>query len=177
MIKGKLIYEIIPDKNTGQIKIDAKGIYFTKVKKGLFNQRISFDGKQLTIYKRFKKGKKYKFKLQYIAYPTQAMYFVGWEAKKGKKQIWTQGQGKGNSHWLPQNEDQNDKFPWKLTIDFDEKYQVVSNGNLNKKEKRKNNEIRWIYEQSQPAPGYLMFLGIGNYTTDSLISRSRKKNL
>ncbi len=166
-ISGKEIIELIPYENTDLIKIDAKGIFLNKVKNGLFNQKYSFDRRYLYIHKKFKKGKKYRFKIKYVAYSQKAMYFPGWKAKKGIKQVWTQGQGKGNSHWLPQNEDQNDKFSWKLNIRFNEDYQVVSNGELIKKTKKKN-EILWTYEQKRPAPGYLMFLGIGKYKTDTL---------
>lgn len=173
-ISGEVVYILIPTKNSDKIYIDAPGLHIKKVKKGWFNQKYKSLSNSLVIYKKFKKGKKYRFKIKYEAYPKKAMYFVGWEHPSARKQIWTQGQGKGNAHWIPLNEDQNDKFTWVLNISFDKNYRVVSNGLLENKKKINDSLTRWIYRQTQKSPGYLMFVGIGKYKQDSVISSTNK---
>ncbi len=174
-VNGKLTYKIKPLKNVNVINIDAPGIHILKVKKGWFKVKYKMDKDSLKIYKKFKKGKIYTFHITYEASPKQAMYFTGWKLPKAKKQIWTQGQGKGNRHWIPLNEDQNDKFPWELHILFDKNFQVVSNGLLVRKKRLKDSLMEWTYVQNKKSPAYLLFLGIGKYVQDSLLSNNHVK--
>lgn len=171
-VKGKVYYTLKMKKNARFIKIDAPELYVTKVKKGWFNQRYSLDGKFLTIYRNFKKGKTYTFAIEYTASPKKAMYFTGWNYPGARKQIWTQGQGKGNSHWIPVNEDQNDKLRWEIQVVFDKNYEVVSNGILKNKKKINDSLIKWNYIQNFPSSSYLMFLGIGKYLDKAFVSQS-----
>jgi aminopeptidase N len=171
-VKGDVEYTLQATKNTNQIKIDAPGIKIIKVKRGFFNQSFDQNDKYLYIKRDFKKGKKYTFRIKYIAHPHSAMYFTGWKYPNARKQVWTQGQGKGNSHWIPVNEDQNDKFSWDLSIIFHKNYQVVSNGILADKKSLNDSLTQWNYKQNQPAPSYLMFIGTGKFLDKSFMSSS-----
>ncbi len=108
---------------------------------------------------------------EYEATPRRGIYFIGWNALENqekstwavRKQIWTQGQGIDNRHWIPMYDDMNDKFITETVITFDKEYEVLSNGSLLKKTANKDNTITWHYAMSKPHAGYLLMLGIGKY--------------
>lgn len=107
----------------------------------------------------------------YEATPRRGIYFIGWNVPENpvknpfavRKQIWTQGQGIDNRHWIPMYDDMNDKFITETVITFEQGYEVLSNGNLLKKTTNKNNTITWHYSMTKPHAGYLLMLGIGKY--------------
>ncbi len=162
-VQGKLVYRIKILKNTKQIFLDAPGVQVEKVKVGCFKRNFVNGKKQLIIKKKFKKGKFYNIEIAYNVHPHKAMYFVGWHTD-GRKQVWTQGQGKDNSHWLPTNNDINDKFTWDLQVDFNKDYQVISNGEAVSVTSVNDSINRYKFKQDLPAPAYLIFLGAGKYS-------------
>ena len=98
------------------------------------------------------------------------MYFVGWE-NKGRNQIWTQGQGKYTSNWLPSIDDVNDKIEFDLKFVAPKDYQVLSNGIL----KSKTDNIRhvlWEYDMQKPMSSYLVAVAVGKYNKKTNISKS-----
>ena len=85
-------------------------------------------------------NKEYKIDIEYTAYPRKGIYFIGWNAPEHndpknltRRQIWTQGQGIDNRHWIPMYDDMNDKFVTETVITFNKEYKVLSNGALLKK--------------------------------------------
>ncbi|MEM9362209.1 MAG: M1 family metallopeptidase [Bacteroidota bacterium] len=86
-------------------------------------------------------------------------------------QIWTQGQGKYTSHWLPSLDDMNDKIEFDLSISFDSLYQVIANGALVKKEDS-GSVSTWTFDMQKPMSSYLVAFGIGNYLKESIQSSS-----
>jgi len=165
-VTGRLIYQIKLKENTPQIVLDAPGVQILKVKTGWFKTSYKNTDKLLIINKKFKKNKTYKIRIEYVAYPKKAMYFTGWK-DGGRRQVWTQGQGKNNSHWLPVNDDQNDKFTWTMHITFSQEYPVISNGVLSDL-KQKDSLTTYTFKQEQPAPAYLIFVGAGKYRVNKL---------
>lgn len=108
---------------------------------------------------------------EYEATPRRGIYFIGWNVPENpvknpfavRKQIWTQGQGIDNRHWIPMYDEMNDKFITETVITFDNAYEVLSNGTLLKKTANKNNTTTWHYSMTHPHAGYLLMLGIGKY--------------
>jgi len=169
-LTGKLVYEIKILKNVDSIVLDAPGVETLKVKTGCFKTNFKQTGKHLIINKKFKKNKVYKLTIRYQAQPKKAMYFTGWRTK-GRHQVWTQGQGKNNSHWLPTNDDMNDKFTWQVNITAPESYKIISNG-VETAVKTQKNTITTSFRQSLPAPAYLIFVGIGKYLENKIETQS-----
>ncbi len=66
-------------------------------------------------------------RLRFTAKPKKALYFV---KRNENWNIWTQGQGKYTSNWLPSFDDVNEKVEFDITITFDEDYRVLANGRL-----------------------------------------------
>lgn len=110
-------------------------------------------------------------RFDYEATPKRGIYFIGWNVQAPaeqnpfavRKQIWTQGQGIDNRHWIPMYDDMNDKFITETVITFDKNYKVLSNGKLLKKKDNGNGTFTWNYAMSKPHAGYLLMLTIGNY--------------
>ena len=108
----------------------------------------------------------------YTCTPRKGIYFIGWNVPENpeknpfavRKQIWTQGQGVDNRYWIPMYDDMNDKFITETVITFQNGYEVLSNGVLLKKTPNKNNTTTWHYSMSKPHAGYLLMLGIGQYS-------------
>lgn len=158
-IMGKLSYVFnVSDKKTDTIFIDAHSMQFTDVKINGKKAGWSSSAKALKLYKGFKKGKN-TLEFNYSAQPKQTLYFV----KDGADdQIWTQGQGKYTSHWLPSFDDVNEKVIFNITASFDKEYTVLSNGEL-KDKKTDGNKVKWVYQMEKPMSSYLAMLAIGKF--------------
>ena len=171
-ISGKVIYEFKIKKIIDTIKIDAINMEFSEV--AINGKSVNFQnsGKTLNLFEGFKKGKN-KLTFSYSAKPKQTLYFTG---EDENLQIWTQGQGRYTSHWLPSFDDVNEKVIFNLKIIFDNKYEVISNGKLIKKSKPSIPIARevFIYEYSmqKPMSSYLVMLAIGNFEKQTTTTKS-----
>ena len=91
-----------PDIEVHQVLVDKQPTEFYTNEKGLiikFNQQLTWDNL-------------HELKIEYTAFPKKGLYFIGWDDKteRRRKQIWTQGQGIDNRHWIPSYDDVNDKL-------------------------------------------------------------------
>jgi len=166
-VSGTVNYTFEVFSKIDTIRIDAKNMDFTEVR---INDKIcNFKNstKELLLFEGYKKGKN-TLSIEYVATPKQTMYFVG----EGEQlQIWTQGQGKYTSHWFPSFDDMNEKVIFNMTIGYDKKYEVISNGVLNSKTETGNNFI-WNYKMKKPMSSYLLMLAIGKFEKQTLTSAS-----
>lgn len=158
----------LSDKKTDTIRIDAQKMEFTDVK--LNGKTVPFknNNKQLLLFDGFKKGEN-TLTFHYEAFPTQTMYFVNWDFTKEidtpeevQGQVWTQGQGKYTSHWLPSFDDVNEKVIFNLDVTFQKSFEVVANGTLLARNLSGDNCI-WQYRMKQPMSSYLVMLAIGHF--------------
>ncbi|MFC5195950.1 M1 family metallopeptidase [Bizionia hallyeonensis] len=169
-VSGNLtvVFDIL--KSTDSIFLDSQNMTFSKVLWNGSKIRFENDGKRLILFNAFKPSKENTIVLQFTANPKKALYFVGWDTK-APNQIWSQGQGKYTSNWLPSIDDMNDKIEFDLTVEFDSHYQVIANGKLVDKQINGANTI-WSYNMKQPMASYLVALAIGNYDKSEDISES-----
>ena len=158
-VMGKLTYTFeVLDKKTDTIFIDAKNMQFSDVSINGKKTGWTSSTTSLKLYKGFKKGKN-TLEFSYSAQPKQTLYFV----KDGQDvQLWTQGQGKYTSHWLPSFDDVNEKVIFNITPLFDKNYTVLSNGLLKDKATEGNNQ-KWTYRMEKPMSSYLVMLAIGKF--------------
>ncbi|TXE19718.1 M1 family metallopeptidase [Psychroserpens burtonensis] len=119
---------------------------------------------KIWFYDDFKGGLIIKLSFVYECIPKKALYFVD-------DQIWTQGQGKYTSNWLPSIDDVNDKIEFDLSINHDNGYEVLSNGKLIKKKIGKE-YTKWTYDMQKPMSSYLVALAIGKYDKKTETSKS-----
>ncbi|WP_158978333.1 M1 family metallopeptidase [Cellulophaga sp. L1A9] len=172
-IIGTVTYSFEVLKDVDSIFLDAKNINFTALK--LNGKKVKYvnDEKHIIIKKRFKKGKSQTLHLSYVAQPKQTVYFIGWDdATSTNKQVWTQGQGKYTSQWLPSFDDMNEKVVFDLNITFDSDYQVIANGILIDAKKNANDMTTWSYDMEQPMSSYLLAFAIAKYDKKTVTSNS-----
>jgi len=169
-VRGHVTYTFKVLKDVDSIYLDAKSFkYIEALLDGNINN--SYNGKQLVIRHKFKKGKTHQLEIDFVTQPKKALYFIDWEYNNGNKQIWTQGQGKYTSNWLPSIDDMNEKIEFDLSITFDTHYEVVANGNLIDKQLN-DTTATWHYNMQHPMPSYLVALAIGNYNKNVAYSKS-----
>lgn len=115
-------------------------------------------------------GKEFAMELEYEANPKRGIYFVGWKLPSipdpvhmTRRQIWTQGQGIDNRHWIPMIDQRSDKFITEVIVSFDKTYNVLSNGALLSNKENSNGTRTWHYRMPQPHAGYLLMLAIDRY--------------
>lgn len=170
-VGGTIAYEFEVLKNTDSIYVDA--VNFSEIKYVL-NGTIKgelYDGKHLIVKHPFKSNTHHKINITWKAKPKKAVYFIDWEYEEGNKQIWTQGQGKYTSNWLPSIDDMNDKIEFDLSITFHKGYDVIANGKLTNQQINKST-ITWHYNMQQPMSSYLVALAIGKYDKKIAYSKS-----
>lgn len=111
--------------------------------------------------------------IKYSCNPRKGIYFIGWNDPTGRcrKQIWTQGEGEDNHHWIPMYDKPNDKMITEMVVSFDSAYKVLSNGTLLTSNK-KDGKTYWHYEMQHPHASYLIMLGIGIYDIEQRKSKS-----
>jgi aminopeptidase N len=111
--------------------------------------------------------------IRYEANPRKGIYFVGWNdaTNRCRKQIWTQGQGIDNRHWIPMFDNMNDKITTDVRVRMDKRFKVLSNGELRSSSESGNDKI-WHYVMNKPHAPYLIMLGIGDYEIETRKSKS-----
>ncbi|MEO1486959.1 MAG: M1 family metallopeptidase [Bacteroidota bacterium] len=88
---------------------------------------------------------------------------MNWEENLSNRgEIWTQGQGKYTSHWVPSFDDMNEKVEFDLSITFDSAYTIIANGKLVDKNPI-NGLTTWTFDMVQPMSSYLLAFAIGKY--------------
>lgn len=105
--------------------------------------------------------------LKYTAYPESAMYFINWQDKtpEAAREVWTQGQGKYTSNWLPSFDELREKLEFDLTYIFPKSYQLIANGLL-KSRSENDSLITWQYDMEKPMSSYLVGMAAAQF--DSL---------
>ncbi len=164
-VDGIVTYEFKVLSAIDTIRIDAKNMSFSGVEINGKPVKFKNSNQELVLFEGFVKGKN-KLKFVYQALPKQTMYF-----NNGSKQIWTQGQGKYTSHWLPSFDDVNEKVIFNLNITFDHDYNVLANGVLKEGLLNKDQKI-WQYKMQKPMSSYLLAVVIGDYRNKVIASKS-----
>ncbi len=171
-INGKVTYCFKVLNKTDSVFLDAKNMDFSSVLLNDKKVRHTNTKEKLIFYKKLKADKTYKLILDYSTIPEQTVYFLGWEDSiSDNNQIWTQGQGKYTSHWLPSFDDMNEKVEFDLSLTFDKEYEVIANGKL-KDTLLKESLKTWFFDMNKPMSSYLLTFAIGNYKNKRLISKS-----
>lgn len=170
-ITGSVHYTFKTNEKVSSFFLDAKAMEFSKVL--LNDKKVKYDteGNKITIFKKLRKNTTNKLLLNYKVKPSQAVYFIGWDQIGSNPQIWTQGQGKYTSHWLPSFDDMTEKVEFDLQLTFDKKYEVIANGDLKKTEISEDLKT-WNYDMTAPMSSYLLAFSIGNYTQQAERSNS-----
>jgi aminopeptidase N len=172
-ISGKITYDFKVIAQIDSIRIDAKAMEFSHLT--INNKVVGFinNGKELVLYNGFKIGKN-TLEFEYSAKPKQTLYFTG---RNNGTQVWTQGQGKYTSHWLPSFDDVNEKVVFSLSIKYPDSFIAISNGILkNTNHKANGYELGFNvhnFEMCKPMSSYLVMFAIGDFTVFKSESKSK----
>ncbi|NJX15416.1 M1 family metallopeptidase [Tamlana crocina] len=167
-VNGIVNYRFEVLKPIDSIFLDAINMRFSEVSLDGDLVRYSNNGAQVWFKNHFEADKFYQLSFKYVAQPKKALYFIDWDTSSepnvtnNNKQIWTQGQGKYTSNWLPSIDDMNDKIEFDLSINFEKDFEVVANGKLTSKQLNDSTAV-WHYDMKHPMSSYLVALAIGKY--------------
>ena len=167
-IFGLVTYYFNVLKAIDSFYVDAKNIEFEDVSVNGSKVEFNLKSNHLIIKKKLDVSVDNELLLSYKSKPKKAMYFV---EKEEYTQVWTQGQGKYTSNWLPSIDDMNDKIEFDLNITYDKDYTVVANGKLTEKQINEST-ITWHYDMQQTMSSYLVALAIGKYDKKEITSKS-----
>lgn len=162
-VTGSVVSEFKVLKNCDSVYLNAVNMKLI----GPFNNTdisIEQDEDKLWFVSDFKKDSIYRAYFKYTARPRQALYFTG-------QQVWSQGQGKYTSHWLPSLDDMNDKIEFDLSFEAPPGTTVVSNGHL---ERRVNTAagMLWEFDMRKPMSSYLVAVAMGDFKKETRYSAS-----
>lgn len=170
-IQGYGSYTFVLREKMDSIFIDAQKMAISEFKLDDKDYPFVNTGKNIGFKAPSKLGE-HKLYISFGATPNKALYFVGFEDNIiGNEQIWTQGQGKYTSNWLPSFDDMIEKVEFDLSIIYDENYKVIANGNL-KQSRTENGLTQWSFDMQNPMSSYLLAFAIGKYDKQELMSHS-----
>lgn len=173
-ISGSVFYQFDVQKAIDTIRIDAKDMKFEEVLLNGNKVKFKNNTKELLLYEGYSIGLNV-VTFDYKATPKQTLYFTGSEENL---QIWTQGQGRYTSHWLPSFDDVNEKVIFNMNVIFKRNFTVIANG-LNKSRKGDmftftsyNKSSIYPFHMQKPMSSYLVMLAIGNFEKQETKSKS-----
>ncbi|WP_437395329.1 M1 family metallopeptidase [Flagellimonas lutimaris] len=173
-INGSVVYQFDVIEDVSSVYLDAVNLEFSSV--FLDDAKIDYDynGRKITIKKKLERGGNHTLKLEYVAKPKQTVYFLGWDdGVRNNEQVWTQGQGKYTSHWLPSFDDMTEKVEFDLDIILKQDYTVIANGKLVKKDMLPDSKgYLWQFDMEKRMSSYLVGFAIGDYNKKTVESSS-----
>ena len=171
LIAGEVYYDFLSPGTGDSIRLDARKMEYSSVE--LNGQPVAYSSTTGNLLvKGPGQGGRHELRITYRAFPAQTVYFIGWEdSLVGNEQIWTQGQGKDSSHWVPVVDQMEEKAEFDLTVLFDSDYQVVANGRLIRKT-REGPLTQWVFDMDKPMSSYLLAFAIGQFDSLSWESKS-----
>tara|TARA_R110000850_G_scaffold277086_1_gene422415 strand:- start:149909 stop:151966 length:2058 start_codon:yes stop_codon:yes gene_type:complete len=162
-VQGQLEVQFTVLSKTDSIFLDAKAMQASLSATSPTSVRLKTTADKIWMYFPFKANTDYRVSIDYVASPKQAMYFF-------ENQVWTQGQGKDTSHWLPSIDDVNDKIIFNLEITAHEKLTVLANGKKESEPKNLGEKRTWKYRMEKPMSSYLLAVAVGNLKKQTEIS-------
>lgn len=179
LVKGKVTHSFTPlQKQVDTVFLDGPGI---RVKEILHRGKpLPYSTSDNGITLRFSPALTWDTQdsvtITYEANPRRGLYFIGWNDSKGinRKQIWSQGQGIDNRHWIPMYDEMNDKITSEMIITMEKPYKVLSNG-IKLGVKDNGDTQTWHYRMYKPHAPYLIMLGIGEYEIETRTTKSGLK--
>ncbi|WBL23273.1 M1 family metallopeptidase [Zunongwangia sp. HRR-M8] len=172
-VEGNVNYEFEVLKQVDSIFIDAENMSFREVLVNGEEADFRLAEDKIWIKTRLDRSKENKLQLKYSVSPKQTMYFINWDqpdSQEISKQVWTQGQGRYTSHWLPSFDDMREKTVFNLKINFNKNYKVIANGKLENEEMLNDSIKQWSFSMKEPMSSYLVAVAAGNYESTKLQS-------
>ncbi len=155
-IKGQIAVSFIPSETIQTVYLDAIAMQVSAVSP---NATVTATDTQILLNGAFTANQLHTVAFEYTAQPKQTMYVVD---HMQSKQLWTQGQGKYTSHWLPSIDDMSEKIEFDLSIKAPSAYTVISNGDLVANTASDGLRLS-SFDMKDPMSSYLVAMVIGDY--------------
>lgn len=172
-VAGNVSYEFNVLQAADTLRIDGRQMQFSDI---FFNGdpvEFSVDETGVSIIHSFLPSSVNKLDLKFDAQPKGALYFINWSSpgiEKKDRQVWTQGQGKYTSNWLPSFDDMEEKLEFDVSYEFPSGYELTGNGILKNKEQLNDSVTLWQYDMKKPMSSYLVAFAAGKFDHKSLSS-------
>ena len=153
--------------------VDAEDMTFEKVMLNGKEADFHLAEDRIWIKNKLTPSEQNSLQLKYSGSPKQTMYFINWDKENSEeisKQVWTQGQGRYTSHWLPSFDDMREKTVFNLKINFKKDYQVIANGKLENQEILNDSIKQWSFRMEYLMSSYLVAIAAGNFKSRDLKS-------
>jgi aminopeptidase N len=162
-VEGEFTVEFKLLEDTDSVYLDARNMFFEPIG----DAPIDYEGRvdKIVFKGPFTAGQEVIRQFRFRAKPKQTLYFFG-------SQIWSQGQGKYTSHWLPSLDDMNDKIEFDLSFripDPDNRLTIVSNGRLVSRV-REDGQLFQEFDMLRPMSSYLVAVAVGAFVQESLVA-------
>ncbi|MFV8224653.1 M1 family metallopeptidase [Christiangramia aquimixticola] len=177
MVKGQINYKIDFTGTSDTLFINGKKMKFSEVELNGKSVVYSTDDEGIYILQNFQPSLNNILSLNYEVSPAQGMYFINWQLPDipdSKKQVWTQGQGKYTSTWLPSPDDMREKAVFDLKVEFPEQFNVIANGVEKANTKVSDSTKLWEFDMVEPMSSYLLAVAAGIYDYKTTVSASNK---
>ncbi len=173
-ISGDLIFTFDVLEPTDSIFINAQKMDFKDIFLNGKEIRSRNDGEKLWLLHDFQPERDQKLEFSYSANPQQAMYFVSTQPKIKTEefQVWTQGQGKYTSHWLPSFDDTTEKLEFDLSVTYPKDKTVIANGKLLETVAVNDSLLRWKFDMKNPMSSYLLAIAAGNFEKEEKVAKN-----
>ncbi len=172
-LSGTVTYTFKVIEGVDSVFLDAHHMNFSEVRLNRKKVGHTVSDEKIVLHHNLKKDKTYTLDLVYECTPKQTVYFIGWsDAVTGNEQVWTQGQGKYTSHWLPSFDDMTEKVQFQMTLTAPKNLRVIANGKLTGSKNASKDEKQWSYSMQEPMSSYLLAFAMGNYNSQALVSES-----
>ena len=171
-LSGVARYDFTVLKSVDTLRLDAVNMEFSSVylSNKAVTDNLHYDGKQVKLAVKLAPGS-YKLKLGYVTQPKQTVYFIPRDTTASIRQIWTQGQGKYTSHWLPSFDAMDEKLEFDLHFYVPSKYTVIANGKLIDTTST-GGLTHWEFDMKNPMSSYLAAFVIGDFDKRTIQSTS-----
>lgn len=177
-VKGKVFYDFEILRQTDTLFIDGRKMQFSDVSLNGNPVKFFSDSRGVYVIQDFLPSQDNRLELSYRVKPASGMYFINWEHEAiddSKKQVWTQGQGKYTSTWLPSFDDMQEKAEFDLNFEFPSGFELTANGELKASEKINDSLTRWEFDMTRPMSSYLVAVAAGKYTSREITSQTGDK--
>ncbi|HUK91071.1 MAG TPA: M1 family metallopeptidase, partial [Blastocatellia bacterium] len=128
-----------------------------------------YDGSQkllINLDKPYSRGQQLTLSVNYSAVPKQGLTFISPnKSDPGRPyQVWSQGECQTNHYWFPCYDNPNDKATCETITTVDDKYRVISNGELiDVKPNPEAHTKTWHWEMDRPYSSYLTSIVVGQF--------------
>ena len=160
-IIAKASYTFKTLKKCDSVYLDAVGVLL--MKNEIYNDiEIVSKNKKIWLISNFEPNQTYTISFSYEAYPKKALYFLD-------NQIWTQGQGKYTSNWLPSIDDMNEKMEFDISYVIPSDKTIIANGELTSVTDSDNFK-KWNFDMKKPMSSYLVAFAVGDFSKKKITS-------